>query len=727
MPTPEEIAELRRRHREQGRKIRAAERSAGVTAADKNRLAAAERSRAASAEGAEIGPPPPRDEERYERYRNNLFLYLCECFPLTTSLTPLSLDHKRVAERLQETFFDGGRELIIMPRGFVKSTLIENACTWGAGYGHTPFIVPISATVDLAKQALESFQFEFETNDHLMALFPEACHAAEALEGIPQRAKKQTIDGVRTYIHWTSKRCVLPTVEGFAGSGSIVWPKAINSVRGMRFKRPDGTQQRPTTVFCDDLQTDDTAANPNSCAKIIKKLKGTVARLAGPRATLGIALAGTVIEPDDAIDQLSDAKRFPSWRTMRVAMLKKLPRYLDEEWLGKYSEILTSFDPDNDADRKRAVREANAYYKANREQMDDGAIASWENCFDPKSEISAIQHAMNIWVLDGEEAFMAECQGAPLKDAGALEMLNVDQICKKQWAFSAGTFPKSTSVLVAHVDVHRGILYSEVWGFQQDFTGGRVDEFFFPDQHRKHFAHRSIRRRLKHLFPGLSEEATVIAGLDAFLHGWEDPRGKDSFPGLMKMQWKRQDDVVMRIRCCLVDANGEYRDPIAQLLSTSAYSENLHPSFGQYVGARDLPMSARPAARLQKGVGPGWYFGKPRAGEIRPILFDANYHKSEFHRALAAPPHAQGGIYLPKVTNATDHRMAAEHYTAEKGVEVTVEGRTVTEFTEKPNRDNHKLDNAVACRVAASRCGITNVKTKAARARKKKRGGTFYG
>lgn len=322
---------------------------------------------------------------------------------------------------------------------------------------------------------------------------------------------------------------------------------------------------------------------------------------------------------------------------------------------------------------------------------------------------------------------MAECQGAPLKDAGALEMLTADQICRKQWQFPRGKFPKETSVLVAQVDCHPGILYTEVWAYQPNFTGGRVEEIYFPDQQRKHFAHRSIRVRLKHLFPGRDEEATLVAGLDAFLHGWEDPRGKHSWPGLMRMEWRREDDVPMRVRCCLVDANGLYRDAIVGVLSRSPFNANLHPAFGKGITATKAPISAWPSSREQKGVGPEWAFTKAKAGEIQGIVFDTNYWKSRFHRGLALPRESQGSLCLPKVKNHVDHRMTAEHYTAEKGQEVTVDRRTVTEFTQKPNTDNHKLDNAVGCMVAASRCGITNLSTRTARRPKKKKRRTYYG
>ena len=675
----------------------------------------AERSREQSRQAAEIGPAPQRDEALYERYRFNLWLFLAECFPESLGISPLSDDHRRIIGRLQETILSGGQELVIMPRGFVKSTICECAAIWAAGYGHRSFFVPLAATDEMAKLALDSIQYELETNERLMSIFPEVCHAARALEGVPQRARKQTIEGKRTRIEWSTKRVVLPTVEGFAGSGAIIWPRSIVSkgLRGTRFKRPDGRQARPDFVLGDDLQTDDSADSAAQTVKRMNTLNKTVLRLGSHRSKLAIVIVGTIIQPGDLLDQLSDQKKHPAWRTIKVPMLKTLSKAHDE-WLGKYAEIRTSYNPKDDADKARAEREANEYYAANRERMDAGAEASWASCYNDH-ELSAIQHAYNIWIDTSEEAFMAECQNEPVRDTGGLAMLTADEICRKQSDFERGIVAAENVLLTAFVDVHPGILYCEVWAWQPNFSGDMVESFTLPDQRRKYFAHRSITRRLKHLFLGRDAEATATAALDALLHGSETL----GIVGLMRREWQRSDGVPMRIRCCLVDANGELRDVVVRVLSRSPFAASLHPSFGKGITARNAPMSSWPDARKQQ-AGPEWLFTKPRPGEVQGVIYDTNYWKARFHRGLALPKGSQGALQLHKA-KPTEHRLAADHYLAEKPTEVTVGSRSVLEFALKPGADNHRLDCAVGNMVAASRCGITNVERAARRKRKGRR------
>jgi len=351
--------------------------------------------------------------------------------------------------------------------------------------------------------------------------------------------------------------------------------------------------------------------------------------------------------------------------------------------------------------------------------MDEGAEASWKSCFDEEHELSAVQHAYNILILTGENAFMSECQNAPLRDMGGLEILTPDQICRKQHDYPRGQFPKECVLLATHVDCHPEIFYAEVWAYEPNFTKYKVDEFTFPDQKRKYFAHRSLARKLSKLFPGRDAEATLTAGLDAFLHGHEE------WPGLMYLEWQRADGVPMKIGSGLVDANGVYRDAIVKVVSRSPFSTIVRPAFGKGIGAKNSPMSAWPQTREQRIVGPEWICTKPCVSEVGGVLFDTNYWKTRFHRAFALPRGSQGAAYLYKA-NPSDHRLAADHYTSEKATEVTVGSRSVYEFTQKPNTDNHKLDNAIGCDVAASRGGITSVKKPPAQRRPKRRT-TYYG
>jgi ABC-type nitrate/sulfonate/bicarbonate transport system substrate-binding protein len=85
----------------------------------------------------------------------------------------------------------------------------------------------------------------------------------------------------------------------------------------------------------------------------------------------------------------------------------------DEKLWQRYAEI-----------RAESMREGNggeeatAFYEANRQAMDEGAVIAWPERFN-HDELSAIQDAMNLRLQD-EAAFFAEYQNEPLPFASWL-------------------------------------------------------------------------------------------------------------------------------------------------------------------------------------------------------------------------------------------------------------------------------------------------------------------
>ena len=681
--------------------------------ADKHRKAMAAKSRQQSKDVAEIGSPPDRDQKFWDRYRLDLHAFLAEVFPHSTGRSPFSEDHKRIIRLTEETILDGGLQLNEMFRGGAKSSITEGAAIWSAGYGHRAFFVPIGATDEAAQQSIDSIQMEFETNDLLMALFPAVCHAARALEGVAQRAGKQTIDGVLTNIEWTTARCVLPTYKGFEGSGAIIWPRSITAkgIRGMRFKRPDGVYQRPDFVMLDDFQTDESAQSPAQNRKLLKTIRRTILRLGGHDKPLACVCNATPIEPDDAVEQLVADR---AWRSVKVPILKGYSKAHDTLWLEDYYNLRTNFREGDKGAMKNAHAEATAFYDAHRNEMDAGAEATWPTLYN-EHEISAIQHAYNILIEIGPEAFEAECMLRPVREKTGLQRLTVDQICAKQSQYARGIVPPQCTLLTMFTDVHPSILYWMVWAWEPNRTGYLIDYGTFPDQKRRYFAHLNHPVRLQKIFPRCDDPSRVYQGLRAHLDGHDGLQHR----GIMTREWMRTDGVPMGIGQSPVDANGREEDAIMRALVASPHKATLYPSFGKGVTCKQAPMHGWPQARKHPKDGPEWFTTKAAAGKPRGVMHDTNYWGAEFHRALALPDGSRGALYLYKAP-AGDHRMVAEHWLSQPVREVTVESRTVYEFGE-PNGDNHFYDTAVGCLVAASRGGATTMEAPPQPPRKRQR------
>jgi hypothetical protein len=390
-------------------------------------------------ETADIGTiPAVKNPARRAACERNLPLFLTTYFPRSTGLKPFGPDHNGAIGRIQVCEFEGGYFGQAFPRGGAKTTISENTVLHAILYGHRDFAVLYGADANAASSNIDSIKLELAENDLLCDDFPEVCWAVRALEGKPQRCASQThkpgdVEGWaptdeqtsrQTHIEWRGDTIVLPTIyvpEGWAavggprpgaklvpsaGSGRIVTTRGImGGSRGLKHKRPDGTQVRPDFVVLDDPQTDESASTALQVKKRLDVLRKNILRLGGHNKKLAIVMNATAIKPDDMVDQVSDPKKFPAWQFLRIKMVKAWGKSKETLWLTDYARLRNTYNPDILGDQQRAHREASAFYDRNRGLMDAGHEVFWEHCYDPSTERSAIQHAYNILIDDGEEVF----------------------------------------------------------------------------------------------------------------------------------------------------------------------------------------------------------------------------------------------------------------------------------------------------------------------------------
>ncbi len=244
-----------------------------------------ERSRRKQAEqarkGRDIGPlPPVADPERKEACRLDLKRFYLTYHAPRFALE-FSADHLVLIQRLQTTILEGGQQCFAFPRGSGKTTLVVGAVEWASAYGHRRYVVPIAATGDLAEALLETIKTDWETNDLLLADFPEICHPIRKLEGINNRATGQILNGHRTRIKWTGRRLVYPTVVTGTdelgrpittpSSGVVVQAAGLTgAIRGMQYTLANGETVRPDVVVFDDPQTDESARRPAQTAHTVE-------------------------------------------------------------------------------------------------------------------------------------------------------------------------------------------------------------------------------------------------------------------------------------------------------------------------------------------------------------------------------------------------------------------------------------------------------------------------
>ena len=637
-----------------------------------------------SAIGRDIGNIPDVVNPKRKAKAETDFRFFCESYFPEAFCLPWSDDHLKVIAKIEQAVRRGGLFAMAMPRGSGKTTLAETACIWAMLTGAREFVCLVGSDAGHARSMLESIKVEFETNERLLADYPEAVFPIHALERIHNRAKGQLCNGQHTRIVWTADEIVLPTIPDSKASGAIIRVAGIESrIRGMKFKRADGRAVRPSLVVLDDPQTDESARSDPQTKARMETLSGAILNLAGPGQKIAGVMPCTVIRPGDMADQILDRDKHPTWQGERTKLVYSFPT--NEKLWEQYAQIRAdSFRNDGDG------HEATEFYASHRAEMDAGAVIAWPERHNT-DELSAIQHAMNLKLQD-ERAFWAEYQNEPLpEDEGDTDMLTAEQVADKTNGYAKGEVPLGCNHLTMFIDVQGKALFHTIVAWEDDFTGYVIDYGTYPDQRRAYFTLRDVQKTLGRAAPGSGLEGSIYAGLDKFTSDY------------LSRQWRRDDGAQMRIERCLIDANwGQSTDVVYQFCRQSSHSAIVMPSHGRYVGASSVPFSEYKRKRGDR-VGHHWRIPNVAGRrQVRHVLIDTNYWKSFIHTRLAVAIGDKGCMSLFG-RKAGEHQLLAEHITAEYRVRTEARGRVVDEWKLRAGSpDNHWLDCLVGCAVAAS-------------------------
>jgi Terminase large subunit gpA, endonuclease domain len=679
------------------------------------------RSAALSLASRDIGELPTiANPERRAAVATDFRLFCELYFPMTFHL-PWSADHLKVIAKIEQAVLHGGLFAMAMPRGAGKSSLAECGCIWAVLNGHHKFVCLIGSDEGHAMDMLDSIKMELDGNDLLAVDYPEVVFPIQKLAGIANRCSGQLYGEERTHIGWTAKEIILPTLkptnwssdeatnqfvrsDGHSlASGAILKVAGITGrIRGLKFKRADGKTVRPSLVVLDDPQTDESARSLSQCARRESILAGAVLGLAGPGCKISGIMPCTVIRPGDMADSILDRDKHPEWNGERTKMIYSFPT--NEKLWAEYAEIRA------DAFRaSQGLAPATEFYEQHRDAMDEGASVAWPERFN-HDELSATQHAMNLKLQD-EAAFFAEYQNDPLPETTDLdEDLTADDIAGKINGRPRGEVPIGCDHLTMFIDVQQKMLFFVVTAWTEDFTGYVIDYCTWPDQHRDYFSLRDTQITLATELPSAGLEGSIYAGLQSLTDDY------------LSREWSRDDGAVMQIERCLIDANwGNSTDVIYQFCRETSHSAIVMPSHGRYVGASSLPFSEYKRKQGDR-IGHNWRMPNVQGKRaVRYALYDTNYWKSFTYSRLAVTIGDKGCLSLFG-RNPHEHRLLAEHLTAEYRIKTSGRGRTVDEWKLRPERrDNHWFDCLVGCSVAASMQGAVMVGTEVAPMTKRRR------
>lgn len=663
----------------------------------------AARQQAATKAAQDIAPiPEVADWTRRLKCLRSLRLF-CETYFPKAFNWPWSKDHLRAIAILQDIIRHGGLFAFAMYRGAGKTTLARTAGLWALLGDHVDFVCCIAASELHGRRLLMApTKMAILEAAELAADFPEAMHALCCLENSSKRQLQQHAGGRLTHVRWDKDMIVFPTIwpealpasfaergrDRGAARGAIFAATSLDAanLRGQQFTRPDGTVVRPGLVLLDDPQTRESAKSELQTRYRLELINGDVLGMAGPgKAIAGVVLC-TKIYQADLTDRLLDAEKSPDFQGQCTKLVVAFPK--NTKLWDAYAERRRQ-----SIQAGRQGREATTFYRAHRRAMDAGAKVAWRHFFDERTEISALQHAMNLKARNAE-AFFAEYQNDPLREQLDEGVLTAQMVVDKINGRPRGQVPLPCTRVTAFVDVHESLLYWAVVGWEENFTGYVIDYGTFPAQARGWFAMRTARRTLGRAYPGMGKNGALHAGLER------------TVGELLQREWPRTGGAVLRIDRLLVDMGWEPGRGVIAAVKHKVGGATMEMSRGVGIGARNKPMAAYQRKPGEKH-GHHWYTPTVRGTRQFPhVATDVNYWKSFVHRALATPAGEPGSLSLygksPKA-----HELLADHVAgSEIRVETYGQGRTVHEWKALPSKpDNHWFDCLVGCAAAASMTG----------------------
>jgi len=648
-------------------------------------------SREKTASVKEVGPLPPIvDPVRRESCGKSLELFLLTYFPQSFKLQ-FSDDHRKIIGRTETAVNEGGLFALAMPRGSGKTTICIRAVLWSLLYGKRRFAALIGASSDAANELLSELKIEIETNDLLLADFPEVCHPIRALEGESKRAPGQMVGGVRTRIGYKGKQLILPTIGNSPSSGAIVRVTGLlGRVRGMKYTTADGESLRPDLVMIDDPQTDASARSENQCSMRERVLSGAILGLAGPGKRIAGVMPCTVIRKGDMADRILNRVIHPRWNGERCRLVYQWPS--NQELWDTYAELrISDLRQGNDK-----LPQATEHYRENRSAMDAGSLVGWTDRYEPH-ELSAIQHAWNL-KLSNPDTFDAEYQNDPkesLSSIATARAATAEAICQRASGYACGEIPKAAQHLVCGVDVQGNVFFYVVLAVGQGFSSWVVDYGTWPDQQKTYFSLNEVDQTIQAVTGVGSLEGSLLAGL----------RRLETH--LVTRNYRRDDGAPMPIERIVIDANwGPSTQTIYSFIRQSEQRTLWLPWHGKGIGAKQSPMSSWPR-KPGEIVGDHWKITATQAKnqEPRHVIADTNYWKTFVHARLQQPDGEQGALMLYKAS-PMKHRMFADHVAAEQPIETSGRGRELVEWQLLVGRDNHLFDCLSMAFVAGSTMGV---------------------
>lgn len=632
------------------------------------------RKRETRSESSRIVIPQVRNELRREKCLADPELFLRTYFRRRYTLQ-FGRDHRFMMNAIVDRAKSGGRQAIAAPRGRGKTEITRGLLVYIVLAGLVRFPLCVASTTDLAKKSFVDFKKKFATNDLLLEDFPEVCFPVRALDGAPQRAGRQHVDGVLTEIVWTGLDVSLPRVEGSPYGGVKMSYYGLDAA----FRGANTESCRPDFVLIDDPETRESAKSYSQIADREAIIDQDIAGLASQEESLAIVLLSTVQNDYCLSYRFTDPKIKPAWNGVRFGLVDKWPTNTDH-WT-KYIELRHEGQVAGD---RHGVAAAD-YYVANREIMDDGVemlsdhyVSAVDGNGHPVVH-SAIQQVYNKIADTSREAFDTEYQNQPpTKSDEKGNAITWDLVASRLSGLARYHVPAGAKALTAAIDLGKYRCHWVVIAWMPGATGVIIDY-------------------------GVAEVLDT-AGLDNLA----------SEPKIYSALLNWRDELLEKQ---YLDGSGEHRTISHVFVDSGAFTNAAYEFVRQVQGAfhvsKGMPhYKPRKANTATTQVGNNLHREYQTAQKIWLYELNTDYWKQFVHERFMTPTFDENNLlrrgslslYVPE--GSVKHTSFANHIAAEELVELFVDGKGTKRYWNVKQDNNHWLDATYMACACTELCNI---------------------
>lgn len=623
-----------------------------------------ERKRATRSKAAEIKIPEVRDPERRRSCLADPEKFL-KTYGRSIFYNPFAGHHRAMIRAIWERAATGGDKAIAAPRGDGKTQIALWMLIAILLDCRVRFPVVIAATRKSAQKIFKQVQRIFVSNSLLIDDFPEICVPALELDGAPQRAAKQHVNGEKTRIIWTQDEIGFPYVPGSPYGGRFLTYFGLDSaIRGVHF---NGV--RPDFALIDDPETHEVAKSPQQHFDIEEMIDGDVALLSGPDRQMTRVILTTIQNRRCYSYRVTDRNLKPTFAGDRFGMMEVWPERLDL-WQ-EYVAIRQRAQAGGDKDGMEATR----FYLANDDEMKRGAVVTNPYRFAKRTneageiiEVDAVQSFFNKVADLGMSRVNAELQNDPDADETPETVgLTAGRVSSRISGLDQNELPKADGQVFVGLDVGK---YWSHWVkvFIHGNAIGNVIDYGVMET------------------PGMDANSTAASVQVALLKSL--------------LGWRADVLSVNPPTFCLIDS-GDYTDAVYEFVRQSM-GVPFAASKG-YAASRWYAGTASASRRVFDNV----WAGLLETERVWLYHVNTEHWKQQVHERFAVQTFddqarfVDGSLSLYASDDQKKHLSFSHHIVAEERRDTFVEGRGVIRKWIQNNKNNHWLD-AMALALAAS-------------------------